>query len=291
MTSASRNKIWLAAEIETAREAVEAVEFALLEAGALGTGVDMFGRKMDAPVLTVTGYFNEKIELRGRLDDALEIYGYSADAIKKIRWKKIEQRDWLEEWKKGWQPVESGRFIVAPTWSEIPTGAGRIIIRIEPGMAFGTGTHETTRLCLAAITSYFKGGSFLDVGTGTAVLAIAAAKMFPEAQVEACDTDAEAIVIALENAKLNEAADKIKFYAGSITKDTREFDFVCANLTADVITELLPMLVEKSRETLVLSGILAEQEKTITEELQKLNQTDFEIERLGEWISIIINRK
>lgn len=290
MTSASRNKIWLAVEIETAREAVEAVEFALLEADALGTEVDMFGAKMNAGILTVTGYFDEKIDLRDKLNAALQIYGFPADAIKKISWKEVEQRDWLEEWKKGWQPIQCGRFVVAPTWSEIPADAGKITIRIEPGMAFGTGTHETTRLCLAAIDKYFSGGSFLDVGTGTAVLAIAAAKMFPTSFVKACDTDAEAVMIARENAALNFVADRIEFYEGSVTNDTEVFDFVCANLTADVIIPLLPLLLEKSRKILILSGILAEQEEMVISELKKLGQNKFTVDQVGEWISIIVDR-
>jgi ribosomal protein L11 methyltransferase len=293
MTSASRNKIWFSAGIEILSEAAEAAEFALLESGALGTEISMFVKDKDAPLLTVVGYFNEPVELRpklrSKLDEALQIYGFSPGAVKAIRWQEVEQRDWLEEWKKSWQPVESGRFVVAPAWSEIADPAGKIIIRIEPGMAFGTGTHETTRLCLAAIDKYFTGGSFLDVGTGTAVLAIAAARMFPESAVEACDTDAEAVEIARENAGLNDAA-RIKFYAGSITGDTAACDFVCANLTADVIIPLLPLLVEKSREILVLSGILAEQEESITGELKNLHQNDLEIQTLGEWISIVVKR-
>jgi len=271
MTSASQNKIWLSVEIETAREATEAVEFALLEMDALGTEISLFGKNKDSGSLTVVGYFDEKIELQKKLDEALQIYNLPPDAIKSVNWKEVEQRDWLEEWKKGWQPVVSGRFIVAPAWSEIPDDAGKIVICIEPGMAFGTGTHETTRLCLAAIDKYFNGGSFLDVGTGTAVLAIAAVKMFPEAQVEACDTDAEAVVIARENAALNSAAD-INFYEGSITANTRDFDLICANLTAGVIIPLLPLLVEKSKDALILSGILAEQKELVVNELRKLNQ-------------------
>src|SRR5258708_29342780 len=111
----------------------------------------------------------------------------------------VADEDWLGEWKKSWQPVEVGaRFIIAPPWVEVSHEPNRCVIRIEPGMAFGTGTHETTRLCLVAIEKYFAGGSFLDVGTGTGILAIAAAKLFPSARLEACDTDADAITIASE---------------------------------------------------------------------------------------------
>src|SRR5207253_8621948 len=123
-----------------------------------------------------------------------------------------------------WQPVEVGRFIIAPPWSEvtepgaIATGSSkdRILIRIEPGMAFGTGTHETTRLCLAAVEKHFRGGSFLDVGTGTGILAIAAAMLAPSACVEACDTHPLAVSVAEDNARLNGVAERISFRVGSV---------------------------------------------------------------------------
>jgi ribosomal protein L11 methyltransferase len=290
MTSASQNKTWFSVEINVAREATEAVEFALLESDALGTEISIFPKDKDADFLTVTGYFNDELDLRDKLGEALRIYDLPVGAIKNIEWKTVEQRDWLAEWKKGWQPVESGRFIVAPTWSEIPDTPGKIIIRIEPGMAFGTGTHETTRLCLAAIDKYYKGNSFLDVGTGTAILAIAAAKMFPNCRVNACDTDAEAVGIARENAGINGIADEIRFYEGSISEDTQTFDLICANLTADVIIPLLPLLVEKSRQTLVLSGILVEQKESVTDQLSQLGQSEFTVDQLGEWISITLSR-
>src|SRR6185369_1096731 len=119
-----------------------------------------------------------------------------------------------------------GRFIVTPPWlvtEPLAIHSDTIVIQIDPGMAFGTGTHETTRLCLKAIDKYFRGQSFLDVGTGTGVLAIAAAKMFPKSEpdgrpvtITACDTDAAAIDIARENAQLNEVADHIDFRVGSV---------------------------------------------------------------------------
>lgn len=128
------------------------------------------------------------------------------------------------------------------------------MIRIEPGMAFGTGTHETTRLCLLAIETYFRANSFLDVGTGTGILAIAAAKLAPAARVEACDTDPDAIAIARENARLNGVGERIRFWVGTVEESTTSASCVCANLTADVILPLLPALIGASCERLILSG-------------------------------------
>ena len=169
---------------------------------------------------------------------------------------------------KAWQPTKTGKFIVAPTWSKVDAGEGdenpqnqEIVIRIDPEMAFGTGTHETTRLCLQAIEENYTGEmTFLDVGTGTGILAIAAAKLkvqsskfkvqsykseFQNLRAEnegtlnfepetlnrilACDTDENSIVIAKKNAELNHVRDAIDFMSVDYD-ETPAFDFVCANL-------------------------------------------------------------
>ncbi len=163
-----------------------------------------------------------------------------------------------------------------------------IVIRIEPGLAFGTGTHETTRLCLKAIEKHFRGGSFLDIGTGTGILAIAAAKMFPDARVDACDTDAEAIEIAKENARLNGVRDQIAFRVGTVDEQTASTDLVCANLTAPVIVELLPSLLGATCGRLALSGILDSQIELVQSRLLELGATTLETEQDGEWVSIVV---
>src|SRR5262249_53881374 len=154
-------------------------------------------------------------------------------------------------------------------------------------MAFGTGTHETTRLCLAAIEKYYEGGGFLDVGTGTGILAIAAAMLAPGAHVEACDTDADAIEIARENARANGLSDRINFQVGSTT-EVSSADFVCANLTADVIVNVLPGLVALTCGRLILSGILETQIEAIIDRLSELAVSEVEISQEGEWAAIII---
>src|ERR1044071_66725 len=220
---------WYALDVDVEPQACEAVEYALIEAGASGTETATDSTR-------VTGYFQEVPErekVRGELFEALGIYELPSSSVHDMNVREVEQRDWLEEWKKNWQPVEAGRFIIAPPWSTLDNTHDHCIIRIEPGMAFGTGTHETTRLCLAAIEKYFEGGSFLDVGTGTGILAIAAALLHPHARVEACDTDGDAVLIARENARLNGVAERIHFRVGTVDdSDTASASLVCANLTA-----------------------------------------------------------
>ena len=283
---------WYALDVDVEPGAVEAVEYALMEAGASGTerGRDLAdGERITAS--QVTGYFEgvpDREIVREQLFEALRIYELPSSSVRDMNVREVEQRDWLEEWKKNWQPVEVGRFIIAPPWSRIDDVHDRCVIHIEPGMAFGTGTHETTRLCLAAMQSYFEGGSFLDVGTGTGILAIAAAACAPGVHVEACDTDAGAIEIARENAAANGVADRINFRVGSVDEGTSSADFICANLTAEAITKLLPTLVALSCGRLVLSGILETQIDGIIEQLAQLAITDAEITRDGEWVAIIV---
>jgi len=279
---------WYAVDVRAAEAAREAVEYALMEAGALGTEE----RAAEGEgVAFVAGYFDSEpgIEaVRAALLEALTIYGLASSDVRGLALREVEGRDWLAEWKRSWQPTEVGRFVVAPPWSDVPEGGGRVVIRVEPGMAFGTGTHETTRLCLAAVERHFGGGSFLDVGTGTGVLAIAAAKLSPSARVEACDTDPLAVSVAEENARLNGVGGRITFRVGSVDDSTASADLVCANLTADVILPLLPALLGATCGRLVLSGILATQAEQVCARLMELGAAGYDVARDGEWVSIIV---
>jgi ribosomal protein L11 methyltransferase len=278
---------WYAIDVTVTPAAREAVEYALMEAGALGTEE----RRNGAGAVCVAGYFESepKIEsVRAALMDALRIYGLATPDVREMRLREVADEDWLAEWKKGWQPVGVGRFVIAPPWVEPHAEPGRIVICIEPGMAFGTGTHETTRLCLAAVGRHFKGGSFLDVGTGTGILAIAAALLRPEAIVEACDTDPIALTIAHENAMLNGVAERVNFRVGTINEDTASADCVTANLTADVILPLLPTLLDATCGHLILSGILVTQVAAVTTRLRELGTANYEVMSDGEWAAITI---
>ena len=282
---------WSALEITIDADASEAIEFGLNELGALGTEINHLGKKATEKVCVI-GYFNKlpaEETTESELNEALRIYGFAPEVIVKIDSHAVENADWLHEWKKHWKPTVTEKFIVAPTWENVEN-TDKILVRIEPSMAFGTGTHETTRLCLQAIEREYENGmSFLDVGTGTGILAIAAVLKVrdSEANFVGCDTDYDSITIAKENAELNNV-ENINFYVGSISPETPEFDFVCANLTADVIVPILPLLVEKAKRILVLSGILQEQENSVRTELEKLGVSNANTQISGEWISIVV---
>jgi ribosomal protein L11 methyltransferase len=280
-------RLWHALDVTLETRAREAVEYAVMEAGALGTECN----DTSGDLLQVVAYFDEvpnRTQIRDALAEALKIYDLPTSAVRDMQVREVEDRDWLGEWKKNWQPTVIGRFVIAPPWSNVVVEEGRHVIRIEPGMAFGTGTHQTTRLCLAAMAKYSEGESFLDVGTGTGILAIAAAKLSPTVRIEACDVDPDAVEIARENARLNGVADRIDFYVGTVNDTTASANIVCANLTADVIVSLLPRLLDATCGRLVLSGILQEQLGMVEARLREVGVTEFEIESDGEWIAIVV---
>jgi len=291
--------VWYAVRITVSSNAAEAMEFCLNELGALGTEIDQL-RKKPTDDVTVVGYFNELPEanlLDSQLYTSLSIYQLDRSAVRSVTTDVVEETDWLAEWKKHWRPTRVGRFFVAPPWEQVDDAdEGTIVIRIEPNMAFGTGTHETTKLCLKAIDELYRPEmSFLDVGTGTGILSIAAAKMqtakttgIVSPAILAVELDPDSVTIARENAAANGVADEIEVREGTLEADLPAFDFVCANLTIDIIRPLLPLLVARFKKVLVLSGILVEQEQIITSELASLGVGQYTIARDGEWISVTV---
>jgi ribosomal protein L11 methyltransferase len=292
----NKQDVWYGLEVTANEKAEEAIEFALNELDALGTEINNLGPRRSS--IKINGYFNERLAdeaVAARLKDALLIYGLPPEALNGFEWSQIENRDWLAEWKKHWRPTETGQFIIAPPWETVEA-TDKIVIMIEPNMAFGTGTHETTQLCLRAIGELYRSReTFLDVGTGTGILAIAAARIQGKSQkskgkILACDTDADSVKIAIENASLNGVGDLIEFFEGPIGEETPDFDLVCANLTIDVIIPILPLLLSKARGRLLLSGILVEQQEMISSELGKVQISNFKIETAGEWVSVLIEK-
>jgi len=293
-----QKSLWYALDIRVERSATEAIEFAFNQLDALGTEIDHL-RYKNSETVVVTGYFHEIVDeqlSQCELNHALSSYGLTAGVVHEQAWRRIEETDWLAEWKKHWRPTVIGEFVIAPPWERIENPE-KIIVRIEPNMAFGTGTHATTQLCLQAIQDNFTAGeTFMDVGTGTGILAIAVAKLNEKMDgtwlpnrlsIYAVDTDEKAIEIAIENAAMNDVSDHIEFATASISRDTPGFDFVCANLTIDTILPLLPLLLEKTRRILLLSGILKQQESSVVSQLEKLGVDEVLVEESGEWVSIL----
>ena len=211
--------------------------------------------------------------------DAAGALGVPADLAE------IPDRDWGEEWKKGLGPVSVGRLFLRPSWIDAapPPGAAEVVL--DPGMAFGTGTHATTSLCLAAIDSFLArrpGASVLDVGTGSGLLAIAARKL-GAGRVAASDNDPVAVAVAAENAERNGVALDLTGDPPSAIPGT--FDLVVANILANVLVELAPDLARRAAPggEVVLAGVLVPQEAEVALAFLAEGLTALPGERRGEW--------
>ena len=280
---------WFAASVTVTPQYVEAAEFAFNGLDSLGTEVTLPARSNNE-LCTVTAYFSslpDNQQLHNELRNAARIYSLPEDIDFVLRHAIVADRDWLAEWKKHWKPVEIGRFVIAAPWHHVDE-PNRVVIRIEPNMAFGTGTHETTQLCLAAIDEHYRVGmSFLDVGTGTGILAIAAATMSGgDGRIVAVDVDDDAVAIARTNAEINRVSSRIEFSTGSLEATSGRFDLVCANLTANVIVPMLPDLLRRTGHKLILSGILGEQEEMVLKGLPAVHSCN--VSRSGEWIAVVV---
>ena len=196
---------------------------------------------------------------------------------------------WDEAWKKTLRPVKTGkRLIVLAPWHEYE--GSRIKIVIEPGMAFGTGHHATTALCLEEVERVSEAGcrSLLDLGTGTGILAIAARKLgIPE--VFAIDIDQEALEIARRNALIN-ATEDIKFSSDPVDRISREFDAIVANLTLETIKGLFKTILNRCKRggTVILSGVLSEQRDDAELMLQRAGLSDYTVKELDQWLCITV---
>jgi ribosomal protein L11 methyltransferase len=275
---------WIAVCITVTPGQAVAAETALDINGSSGIETDGL-RLTPGETVAVTGYFEFEPDIDAVRTTFNDLSDGAGDVT--ISSRRVVNEDWLAEWKKHWRPTPVGRFVIAPPWSDT-AGMDGIVIRIEPNMAFGTGTHETTQLCLEAIDGRVNDGtSVLDVGTGTGILAIAAAKL-GAAPVYGCDTDAEAVAIAKFNAGSNGVGEICTMRTGEIDRDSPAYDVVLANLTLDVILPILELLIEKARRHLILSGILATQREGIETALEDLGVSRFEVRTKGEWIAVII---
>ncbi len=282
-------KVWHALELEMARAAEPVIAGQLWLAGTTGIEVSEDGPDF----ITLRAWFDLRQDpevMRGQLEKSLQTATVPLHTLRSVKSLEVADQDWLAEWKKGYEPVEVGqRLLIAPSWKRAELEASsRIIVEIDPGMAFGTGTHETTRGCLALLEGYWKGGSLLDVGTGTGILAISAAKLCP-GRIVAIDIDPEAIAVAEENARINQVEDDINFEVNRLSSFHGDaFDLVVANLTADVLTSLASEIssVIRPRGRLITSGILTEQRDQVVEALTAHGCIVIESIVDGEWITI-----
>lgn len=185
----------------------------------------------------------------------------------------ISEADWADNWKKFFKVTEIGeRLVIRPSWEDYDNKDGRVVLSIDPGAAFGTGTHATTRMCLELLERYVKTGStMLDVGSGSGILSIAAALLGAE-RIDGVDIDPVAVKVAKENAEINSVGDKTRFILGDLCdKISGKYDIVCANIVADVIISLLENVGDflKDDALFICSGIIDMREDDVKAAFEK----------------------
>jgi len=207
----------------------------------------------------------------------------------------VNESDWANEWKKYYKPTKIGqKIVVKPTWEDYDKQEGDLIIELDPGMAFGTGTHETTSMCIRELEKYVdKSKRVFDIGCGSGILAIAAAKLGGK-EVVAGDLDEVAVKVSKENCELNNVSDKVVVKHGSLFEVVEgKADVIVANIIADIIKILANDVSKFLSEdgVFISSGIIHAKIDEVVESLEKNGFEIVEIVKLGEWSAIVSKLK
>lgn len=225
-----------------------------------------------------------------------EVFGEKEDIIYNIDYYELDDSDYEDNWKKYvFTEKISDRFVVKPTWREYEPSEDELMIELDPGRAFGTGTHPTTYLCIQMMEKYIKeSDSVIDVGTGSGILMVAAEKL-GASEIWGVDIDPDACEVAKENLLLNKVSEeKTKVFAGNLLNvvEEKKFSIVVANILADVILILLDQLekVVDKDGLVILSGIINDKEKEVLEKAEKLGLELVERREDKEWVSLCLKR-
>jgi ribosomal protein L11 methyltransferase len=300
---------WLEVSLEVSGELAEAVAEVLsrfapggvaVESTAIKASADEYGEPVGP--MRVRAYLpvDDQLEAtRQRLEEALYFLG-RIQPLPEPAFTIIHDQNWMEAWKAHYRPIEIGeRLLVLPVWAAVPD-RGRIPVRIDPGMAFGTGTHPTTQLSLLLLEKYTRPGEgLLDIGCGTGILAIAG-RLLGAAPVYGVDTDPAAVEISRQTALDNQVTKGILFEPGSVTEvrtgllPVRQAPVVVAN----ILTHILIRLLDDGLADLVapggillLSGILEEKRGEMLTALEWQNLTVIEELRIEDWLGLAVKSR
>jgi ribosomal protein L11 methyltransferase len=294
---------WLELTVEVDSEAVEAVSEIL---GRLGRGAAVRPTRLlrdPSDELAVREDPAAPYELTAHLPDdaaapaAIEqteralwhLQAFGLRPVGGLRVRPVEDRDWTEAWKAGYEPQRIGRLLIVPSWLEPSDGADGVVLRLDPGMAFGTGLHPTTRACLLMLQEVEPmPARVLDVGSGSGILGIAALAL-GAGTVDALDTDEQAVAATAANAEINGVADRLVVRQGTLDDGPAEpYRLVLANLVAGLLIELAPPLAAQLAPggMLLASGIIDTRSNEVDVALAAAGLSCAERRVDGEWVSL-----
>lgn len=307
---------WTEIRICTTHEAVEAISNILYEAGVGGVAIqdpedikiqqkeqgswdyidENIWEKVDQGVYVI-GYFPETIDLLEKINVVKkrikDISKYGIDlGIGEVTTTEIYEEDWTTSWKQYYKPIKLGEnIVIKPTWEKYTSKEGEKIIELDPGMAFGTGTHETTKLCIEFLEKFMKTGScVLDIGTGSGILGITAAKL-GASKVIGVDIDPLAVKVARENVCFNQVENIMEIRQGNLLDVVKEQgDIVVANIIADIIIQLFKNIKKflKGDGIFIASGIILGRLEDVKEACRKENIKIVSIKVMGEWAALCL---
>ncbi|NLK98557.1 MAG: 50S ribosomal protein L11 methyltransferase [Epulopiscium sp.] len=313
---------WVRLTISTKSEAVEAISYALTNIGIPTIEIDDpndIALTMEKKNKTDWDYIDEEL-LKNKDADEVHIKAYlpedtpyeekiiqiqnSLNHIKQfldigkgtVKTDILHEEEWANSWKKYYKPLKIGKnILIKPSWEEYtPRDDDEVIIEMDPGMAFGTGTHETTSMCLELIEKYIaKGDVVFDIGCGSGILGIASAKL-GASSVIGVDLDANAVKVAKNNVNSNNVQHIMKLYEGNLLDVIdQKADIVVANIIADVIIELSQSVLEflKTNGLFIASGIIRERLQDVKEAMDKNGLDIIDLYEKGSWCALAARMK
>ena len=307
---------WQEITVTTTEEAEEAVANLFYEIGAAGVVIgdpnavfqfaadelwdsyEAVDELAEAENVVIKAYLPVDDALKTRLqhlkDELARIGEYFTDYVAKVSLAEISEEDWSTSWKAYYKPEKVGRkIVIVPSWEDYTPGAGEIIVTLDPGMAFGTGSHPTTALAIRFLEKYLqKGDTVLDVGTGSGILSVTAAKLGAK-KVQAYDVDTVAVRVAEENVRLNGVGHIVSAdYNDLLTGIDTEADLIVSNIIADIIIKLAPQAACCLKEggNFIVSGIIIERWPDVYQALTKQGFTIMEMNEMNDWVTAVARK-
>ncbi len=290
---ASSSMEWLEVSVTVDNEAAEVVAEVLSRYAYRGVAIEAGPEGWKAGPVIVRAYLPADDQLRANKRHIEEALGH-LDQIRPVSvptFRPVAEEDWAEVWKERLSVLPIGQHIVIrPSWRDYMPMAEDVVIQLDPGMAFGTGLHPTTQMCLMALEGLMRPeAEVLDLGTGSGILAIAAAKLGAR-RVLAVDSDPIAVRTARENVITNKVQEVVSVICGSLAETSESYDLVMVNILAKVIVEMMQGgLATRIRPggVLIATGIIADQEPEVVVALEQKGLTLVEWQRIEDWVCLV----